>query len=295
MRIGFIGVGNMGHGMAKNLLAGGHELRIIGHRNRTPIESLVASGATEAESPKALAEWAEMIFICVNGSHQVEPLMRAEDGILAGARPGLIVVDTSTSEPNSTLALAAELKARGGAMVDAPLGRTPAEAEAGQLDAMVGADPETFEAVRPVIDCWAGRIVHIGDVGDGHKMKLLNNFISIGYAALYSEALALAQKTGIDPKRVDSVIRGSRMDCGFYQTFMSYVLDRNRDAHKFTIDNACKDITYLVAMGQAAKLVNPLASATRNSLAGVVATGHGGDYLPMLSDHIARANGTKLD
>ena len=111
-------------------------------------------------------------------------------------------------------------------MVDAPLSRTPKEAWEGTLDTMVGASDAVFARLKPVLDTWAGRVVHIGGTGDGHRMKLLNNFIAMGYAALYSEALALAQKVGITPQRFDSVIRGGRMDCGFYQTFMQ--LDAGR-------------------------------------------------------------------
>ncbi len=96
-------------------------------------------------------------------------------------------------------------------------------------------------------------------------MKLLNNFVSLGYAAIYAEALALASKVGISPERFDSVIRGSRMDCGFYQTFMGYTIEGNRESHKFTISNAFKDLTYLESMADAAKLVNPIGNAIKNS------------------------------
>ena len=105
---------------------------------------------------------------------------------------------------------------------------------------MVGASDAVFARLKPVLETWAGKVVHIGATGDGHRMKLLNNFLSLGYAALYSEALALSQKVGISPERFDSVIRGGRMDCGFYQTFMRWTLEGDRDAHKFTIANASR-------------------------------------------------------
>jgi 3-hydroxyisobutyrate dehydrogenase-like beta-hydroxyacid dehydrogenase len=140
---------------------------------------------------------------------------------------------------------------------------------------------------------WAKKIVHIGNVGDGHRMKLINNFLSLGYAALYSEAIAIARKTGLSVEQFDSVIRGSRMDCGFYQTFMGYALEGNRDAHKFTLSNAYKDTRYLESMSNAAGCTTQLASTVKNYYAMAVAMGGNGaqDYVPHLTDYVARING----
>ena len=220
--------------------------------------------------------------------------MRGEEGLAAGLRPGSVIVDCSTSDPNSTLALAAELAPRGIEFVDSPLSRTPKEAWEGKLDAMVGASEALFARLKPVIETWAGKIVHIGGVGDGHRMKLLNNFLSLGYAALYSEALSLSQKVGISPARFDSVIRGGRMDCGFYQTFMRWTLEGDREAHKFTIANAFKDLRYLEAMADAAGLPNPMGNATKNSFAIAHCAGGDQDYVPMLATHVGRAAGVDL-
>lgn len=292
-RIGFIGVGYMGHGMAKNIVEKGWPLTIMGHRNREPVDDLVARGATEVKSPRELAEASDIIFICVTGSPQVEDLMRRADGILAGAHDGMIVVDTSTAIPESTIALAAELEAKGAAMADAPLGGTPAQAETGELSAMVGASPEVYAAIEPVIQTWAAKSVHLGPVGDGHKMKLLNNFLSLGYGALYAEALAVARKVGISPQTFDSVIRGSRMDCGFYQTFMAYTLTGDPDVHKFTLRNGHKDLRYFASMANEAGIANHVGSAAKNAFAYAEGIGRGDDYVPFLADIIAEANGVK--
>jgi 3-hydroxyisobutyrate dehydrogenase-like beta-hydroxyacid dehydrogenase len=293
--VGFIGVGFMGQGMASNLLAKGFPLTVMGHRNRRPVEQLVAAGAKEAKTPRELAENATIIFLCVTGSAQVEAVVNGPDGIIAGAKPGTVVVDCSTSDPTVTVKLAAELEAKGLHLADAPLGGTPAQAVLGQLSAMVGASPEVFARIKPACDAWAQKVVHLGAVGDGHKMKLLNNFVSLGYAAIYAEALALGQKIGITPQTFDSVIGGSRMDCGFYQTFMKYVLERDRDAHKFTLNNALKDVRYLESVANAVGMANPIGNAVKNSFAAAVASGKGEDYVPMLSDWIAGLNGTSLD
>ena len=289
--IGFIGLGFMGHGMAKNIVEKGFGLTVLGHRNRKPIEDLIGRGAVEAGSARELAARSSVVFLCVTGSPEVEALARGADGLMAGLKPGSIVVDCSTSDPNSTIALAAEFAKAGVEFVDAPLGRTPKEAWEGKLDTMVGASDEVFARLKPVLETWAGKIVHIGATGDGHRMKLLNNFLSLGYAALYSEALALSQKVGISPERFDSVIRGGRMDCGFYQTFMRWTLEGDRDAHKFTIANALKDLRYLEAMADAAGLVNPIGNAAKNTFALASAAGGAADYVPMVATYVGRANG----
>lgn len=293
--VGFIGVGLMGHGMAKNILQAGYPLVVKGNRNRAPIDSLTGMGATEAASPREMAEKCDIIHICLSNSPQVESVMKGDDGILAGAREGLIVVDTTTADPTSTLSLAAALAEKGAHMVDAPLGRTPKEAEEGKLDAMVGADPEVLEKVRPVLETWTGSITHMGEVGMGHKMKLMMNFISMSYAALYSEAVVLGAKVGISPAQLREVIAPSRMGCGFFDTFMSYVVDRNRDAHKFAIMNGSKDLRYVNAMASEAGVVNVMASAARHYFTHVEAIGAGDDYVPFLSDHVGRLNGLDME
>lgn len=291
--VGFIGLGMMGHGMAKNIIEKGYPLAVTAHRNRKPLEDLVARGAVASATPREVAERSSIVFLCVTGSREVEAIVRGSEGLREGLKPGSVVVDCSTSDPNSTLALAAELAAIGVDYADAPLSRTPKEAWEGKLDTMVGASDAVFARIRPVLDTWAGKVVHIGAVGDGHKMKLLNNFVSLGYAAIYAEALVLGTKVGISPQRFDSVIRGGRMDCGFYQTFMGSVVEGNRESHRFTIANAFKDLTYLESMADAAGLMNPVGNAVKNAFAGAVAAGKGGpqDYVPHLPEHIGRANG----
>ena len=293
--IGFVGVGLMGHGMAKNILEKGFDLVVMAHRNRAPVEDLVGRGAREVKSGREMAEAADIIVLCVTGSPQVEAVLRGDDGIIAGARQGLVIVDSSTSDPVVTGRLAEELKAAGIGLVDAPLSRTPKEAEAGTLDCMVGADDETFAAVEPVIKCFAAKIVHVGPVGAGHTMKLLNNFVSIGYATIYSEALTLGAKVGISPKQFHAVIGGGRMSCGFYETFMKYVVERDRDAHKFTLQNAHKDMRYLANLANQAGVAQSVGAIAKNYLTTAEAMGKGDDYLPMLSDHVAALNGVKLD
>lgn len=289
--IGFIGVGLMGHGMAKNIVTKGWPLVVMGHRKREPVEHLVSLGAREVTTARELGRSCDIVHLCVTGSPQVEALVRGEQGLLASAKPGLVIVDCSTSNPVSTLALADECRARGVSFVDAPLSRTPKEAEAGTLDTMVGADPETFARIEPVLRCWAGNVVHLGPVGLGHKMKLINNFVAMGYAALFAEALAIARKAGLTIEQFHSVIGSGRMRSPFYDTFMQWTLNHDENAHRFTISNAHKDMRYLASMANELGAVNTLQAQVKNSFAAMEAVGQGERFVPMLADFVAATNG----
>ncbi|MDX0452167.1 3-hydroxyisobutyrate dehydrogenase [Sinorhizobium medicae] len=288
--IGFIGLGLMGQGMAANILRKGWPLFVMAHRNRAPVEALVAEGAKEAKSPREMAENCDIIVLCVTGSPEVLSVMGGPDGIASAGRP-VTIIDCSTSDPSVTTKLAADVAESGLTLIDAPLSRTPADAAAGTLDVMVGGAEDDVQRIWPVLECFAGRIIHTGPTGSGHTMKLLNNFVSMGYAALYSEALMLGRKAGLTPEVFDSVIRGGRMDCPFYQTFFRWVLERDPNAHKFAIRNAFKDMSYLAGYANAAGVANPIGAAVRNSFAQAVGAGRGEDYVPMLSDFIAESNG----
>jgi 3-hydroxyisobutyrate dehydrogenase-like beta-hydroxyacid dehydrogenase len=289
--IGFIGVGLMGAGMAKNILTKGYPLIIMGHTNREPVERLKKLGATEATSPKELASKVDVLHLCVTGSPQVEAIMNGPDGIFASGKKGLIVIDCSTSNPVSTMALAESAQAHGMTLIDAPLGRTPAEAEAGTLDTMVGADQATFDKVKPILDCWAGNVVHLGPVGLGHKMKLINNFIAMGYAALYSEAIGIARKAGLSKEQFHAVVGSSRMRNGFYDTFMKWTMEGDENAHRFTISNAHKDMRYLSSLANEVGALHPIQAMVKNSFAGMEAAGQAQRYVPMLADFVAIQNG----
>jgi 3-hydroxyisobutyrate dehydrogenase-like beta-hydroxyacid dehydrogenase len=293
-RIGFVGAGLMGHGIACNLLQKGHALRVLAHRNRGPVDDLIKHGAEEAKSAAELAAASDIIMLCVTGSTQVEALVRGPSGLKAGGRPGLVIIDCSTSDPNSTLSLEAELKPLGIAFCDAPLGGTPENAYEGKLSVMVGCDASLWSRIEPLFATFTVKATRLGPTGDGHKMKLIMNFLAMGYASIFAEALALGQKVGLSPQVIDSALRGSRMDSGFYQTFFRWVLERDREAHKFTVSNAHKDMKYLAAMAETAGIANPVGSAVKNYFALAQASGRGGDFVPMLSDFVAELNGVKL-
>lgn len=291
-KIGFVGIGLMGHGMARNIVTKGYPLSFFARRDGEAVTDLLALGAVRADGLAALAQACDIIFLCLTDSPTVQSVIA---GLRPGLKPGCVIVDCSTSDPVVTTQLGIELREIGVNLADAPLGRTPKEAMAGTLDAMVGADQAVFDRIAPVIATWAGKIVHIGELGDGHRMKLLNNFLSLGYAAIYAEALSMAAKIGISVPTFDSVIRGGRMDCGFYQTFMGYALDGNREAHKFTLSNAFKDMRYVESMANDARVTTTVASAVKNSYSLAMTTGGDGstNYVPHLVDFIKKSNGVQ--
>jgi 3-hydroxyisobutyrate dehydrogenase-like beta-hydroxyacid dehydrogenase len=292
-RIGFIGVGLMGEGMASNLVRKGWPLTVLAHRKREPIDRLIALGASEAPTARALAEASDIVILCVTGSPQVEQATMGAEG-LASAGKSLLVLDCSTSNPTSTIELAAQLAKRDIVLIDAPLARTPKEAAAGTLDVMAGGDATSFARARPVLEAFAGRVIHTGPTGSGHTMKLLNNFLSLGYSAIYSEALMMGAKAGLTPAAMDSVLRGGRMDCSQYQAFFEYVLRRDENAQRFSMNNALKDLTYLSSFAGASGAANPISAAVRNSFAAAVGAGQGEKFVPALSDVIAQLNGVSL-
>ena len=291
--IGFIGLGYMGYGMAKNIVEKGFALQAKANSKREAIEDLVGRGATENTDVAAIGGTSDRAVLCLPGSDQVEAIVAGPGGLLTDPKPGLIILDSSTSNPVSTRKLFELCAAKGVTLVDTPLGRTPKEAWAGTLDTMVGATPEMFETVKPLVETWSGKIVHTGGPGSGHTMKLLNNFVSLGYAALYAEALAIGAKAGVSAETFHSVLSGGRMDCGFYQTFMQYVVGGDRDAHKFSLKNAHKDTRYLVGMANEAGVASHVSSAVKNSFATAEAIGRGDDFVPMLADIVAELNGIK--
>ena len=292
--IGFIGAsGLMGHGMAKNLLAKGHKLALTVHRNRERVADLLAGGATERRTGAELAQASEIVFLCVTGSPQVEQSLTAPDGVLAGARRGLVVVDCSTSEPDSTARLRETCAAAGVTLVDAPLTRTPLEAEAGRLNVMVGADGETFARIEPVLRAFAENVFHVGGPGAGHVVKLLNNFIAQAICTATAEAFAVGQRAGIEPKRLVEIVSAGAVNSGLFQ-MMAKTLDGDLGALRFELDNARKDIRYYTHLAEGLAIPTVVGEAVHQSLVLASALGHGKKFVPSLVEAQQQLTGAKL-
>jgi len=295
-RIGFIGVGLMGHGMGKNLVEKGFPLTILGHRNRQPVEDLVARGAKEAKDVSTLVARADVIVLCVTGSPQVEDLVYRKGGILEASRHGQILIDTSTSQPGSTLRIAEDLKVKGVRLVDAPLTRTPVEAEQGRLNTMVGADEATFKEIEPVLRAFCENIFHVGATGAGHKIKLINNFAAIGQMALTAEALAACVKLGVDPKKYFQLVSTGAANSGIFQMLAGQAVEGNFKGMKFGLANAAKDVRYYTQMAMENGLSGAMAPAVMQTLLAAINLGYGGPehMVPSLVEAQAKINGVSI-
>jgi len=248
--IGFIGAsGLMGHGIAKNLQAKGHALALTVHRKRERVADLLAAGAIEVDSPAMLARHSDVVFICVTGSPQVEASVLGDRGLLAGARPGLVIVDCSTSEPDSTTRLRELAAAKDVAFVDAPLARTPVEAELGKLNVMVGASEAAFAQLAPVLRCFAENVIHVGGPGAGHTIKLLNNFIAQAICTATAEAFAVGARAGVDLTKLVELISAGAVNSGLFQA-MAKTLHGDLGGLKFELDNARKDLRYYTHLAE---------------------------------------------
>ena len=293
-RIGFIGAGLMGHGMAKNIVAKGFALTVLAHRNRTPIEDLLSRGAVEADSPAAVARASDIVFLCMPSSVQVEAVVHGENGILAGAHEGLIVVDSTTAEPSSTERVAKALAAAGIGFADAPLTRGPAQAHAGKLNTLVGADQATLEAIRPVLETFCENIFYIGPVGAGHKLKLINNFLSQGTAALIAEAVTTATKAGVDLHKLFEVVSEGGANSGVFQRVMPWVLGTREDGMLFQLKNGQKDVRYYTHLAEACGSTAFIGEAVHQTFTLANAMGEGESYVPALARALGKVNGVAV-
>jgi 3-hydroxyisobutyrate dehydrogenase-like beta-hydroxyacid dehydrogenase len=292
-RIGFIGAGLMGHGMAKNIVEKGYPLTVLAHRNRAPIDDLLARGAIEAKSLAAIAGASDVVILCVPSSAEVEACVFADDGILAGAHEGLIVIDCTTAEPSSTERVAKALAERKVRFADAPLTRSPKDAEAGRLNTLVGADDATLAAIRPVLETFCENVFHIGPVGCGHTLKLINNFLSQGIAALIAEAVTTATKAGIDLRTLFEVVSAGGANSSVFQRFMPWVLGQE-SGMVFKLKNGQKDVRYYTHLAEAVGSTAFLGGAVHQIYTLAAAQGEGESYIPALARALGKVNGVRI-
>jgi len=294
-RIGFIGLGLMGHGMAKNLVGKGFPLTIRVHRNRKPAEDILAAGAKEAKTNAELAQASDVVILCVTGSPQVEEIIYGENGILGVARPGLMIVDTSTAEPASTAKIRGDLAAKGVAYVDAPLARTPKEAEEGRLNTMVGADDATFARLKPVLSAYCENIVHAGPPGHGHMLKLVNNFMAMSIATAVAEACAACAKAGVSIRKLHELVSAGAVNSGIFQLMVGKMLESgDLTGLKFTLVNAMKDLRYYTHFAESLPTPAIVGEAVHQSLVNANLLGFGDKFIASLLEAQEKFGGVKI-
>lgn len=266
MKIGMAGIGLMGHGIASNLQRHGHDLLLLEHPGNQPLDTLVSRGARTVSSARDLAAAVDLVVLVVTGSPQVEAILGGPGGVLEGLRPGTVVIDCSTSMPASTVRMAQAVQAAGGRFLDTPMTRTPKEAAEGRLNLLVGGDAALLAECRPVLQCFAENITHVGPTGAGHAMKLLHNFVSLGMVTLLAEAAACAGRSGIAPAAFVEVLAKGGGGGIALERLKPYLLDGDVGGLRFSIANARKDLSYYQAMAGEAGAHREIAAAVLATL-----------------------------
>jgi len=212
LTLGFIGLGLMGRPMAGHLLKAGFPL-VVHNRSQAAVKELTAQGAQEAHSPKEVAAQVDIVFTCLPDSPDVEQVVLGKQGILEGARTGLIVVDHSTIKPSTARELAEALAAKGKQFLDAPVSGGQIGAQKGTLTIMVGGDAEALKRARPALEAMGKTITHVGGPGAGQVAKCCNQIMVAAQMTAMAELLIFARKAGVDPRKVVQAIRGGAAQC----------------------------------------------------------------------------------
>ena len=292
-RVGLIGVGLMGHGIGKNILAKGYELTVMAHKNRAPVDDLISKGAHERNNPLAVAKDSDLVILCVTGTPQIEQIVHGEYGLMGAVRNGLVIADCSTAEPASTLKIAADVEAKGGHFVDTPMTRTPKEAEAGKLGLMIGGPEPVLERIRPVLACFADTIVVAGGVGAAHQLKLINNFLAIAHAAVAAEAITAASKAGVNMAALRDIVMAGGAASTMFGRLINVPLSDDDSHAQFAIRNARKDLRYYTNMTEQLPVTSFLAETAHQITVMADNLGYGERFVPRLIDVMMKVNGLK--
>jgi 3-hydroxyisobutyrate dehydrogenase-like beta-hydroxyacid dehydrogenase len=287
-KIGMVGIGMMGHGIASNLVKHGYSLAVLEHAGNQPLDALKAAGVTTHTSAATLASQVDVVILVLTGSPQVEAVLTGEGGVLQGLKPGSVVIDCSTALPKSTEKMAKAVAAAGSRMLDAPMTRTPKEAAEGRLNLLVGGDAALLEECRPILKCFAENIAHTGAVGSGHSMKLLHNYVSLGFVTLLAEAAACAERSGVAPEVfIDVLAKGGGGGIAL-ERLKPFIATRDASGLKFSIANAKKDLSYYNTMAKDAGAADAVAGAVLQTLTGALAQSNEQTLVPELVALLAK-------
>ena len=281
--IGFIGLGLMGGNMVENLQKRGFEV-IVMDLNKDAVKKVLARGnATEASSPKELAEKSDIVQFCLTTSAVVEKIVYGDDGVLAGIKKGSVLIDFGTSIPASTKKIGADLAKKGVGMIDAPLGRTPAHAKDGLLNIMAAGDKATFDKYESMLKEQGENVFYLGPLGAGHTTKLINNFMGMTTVTAMSQAFAAAKLAGVDRQQLYDIMSAGPSNSPFMKFCKNYAVDGVSDLG-FSLNNANKDLRYFAQMVSDLGSFSVVAEATSASLQAAVDAGMGEGNVPEIFD-----------
>ena len=292
-RIGFIGLGNMGRGMASNLCRKGFSLTVF-DINPVPMDALRQLGARAAAGTGEVANASDIVVTMLPDSAALERVAFGADGILERLASGGLFMDMSTVDPLVTDRVAAEASRKGIEFVDAPVGRLASHAARGESLFMVGADAPSFTRVRPLLDAMGTTIHHCGGVGTGIRTKLVNNYLSIVSCAFNAEAVALSQKFGLRLENTLDVIHGTTATNGQLKMAWATKVFKGDTEPGFSIDLAHKDLTLIVNAANALNVPMPIGAIARESFNAARTQGYGAKDFSAMGDvqceltHVAR-------
>ncbi len=275
MQVGFIGLGQMGRHMAARILGAGFNLTVHDLRPEAATH-LLEQGAQWANTPENLAQSCQIVFSSLPTPQDVEQVVFGTNGLRAGWKEGDIYVDLSTNSPATIRQIAESARTVGVAVLDAPVSGGPAGAELGTLSIMVGGDAGALEQARVVIQAFAQKIFHVGDVGCGNVVKLVNNMMLATYSAIAAEGFVLGMKAGIDPQTLWDIITVSSGNSVAVQRFAQTVL-KGSFSPAFRLSLACKDMGLAIELGKQCDVPLPLGSAVQQKLIEAKAAGYGDD------------------
>lgn len=239
-RIGFIGLGIMGAGMASNLVAKGHDV-VVWNRTASRMEPLVVAGASAVTSPAEVGRLCPVVMICVSDTPDVDAILRSDEGLLAGLSSGSLVIDHSTINPDATVEFAEEVAAVGGSWIDAPVSGGSEGAANGTLSIMVGGSDRDVDRARSYMDAFGTTITHVGPVGSGQQVKIVNQILVVVTQLAVSEALLFAQAAGLDLDATLGAVKGGAAGSWMLANRGPQMIERDWRPG-FTIDLQQKDL-----------------------------------------------------
>ncbi|SHI06034.1 2-hydroxy-3-oxopropionate reductase [Marivita hallyeonensis] len=287
MKVGYIGLGLMGRAMVDCLQKADYDVIVLGNRDRTGVEEALARGATEAAHAREVAEQSDVVMFCMGTSDHVESRVYGDDGVLAGVKPDQVVIDFGTSLPASTIKIGADMEAKGAAYLDAPLGRTPAHAVDGLLNIMCAGDKAAFDRVKPVLDVLGENVFHLGKLGNGHTIKLINNYFGMTTACAMAEAFATADAAGIDRQTLFEVMAAGPLRSGMMEFVRNYAVDGDVNL-AFSIANASKDVGYYRQMTQDLGLHSRMSGCADDALKAAKNDGDGDKMVSEMVDWMSK-------
>ena len=248
MKVGFVGVGFMGRHMARNVLNGGHEMKVY-DLNREAADEVLSLGATWASSPREAAEDSEVIFTSLPTPQVVEEVASGEGGVLSGAGRGSALFDLSTTDPTTIQRIATRAESSGIQVLDAPVSGGTAGAEAATLCVMVGGDRDTYDRFKPVLDLIGDKVMYCGGLGSGAVCKIVNNLVGLSVGVLLSEAFSMGVKWGVDAQTLYEAVSGSSGNTNSMHGFPNGIFKRNFEPG-FALDLAAKDVGLATQLGR---------------------------------------------